>query len=107
MLAVYQLSPTVVTLEKVRNEETKALDGAATIVGALKDGPTAAAATITGGGAISGALISGTTADYTLKIPALGATLLPAGTIFYFHININSAAGYFVIPMRAEIAPSA
>jgi len=105
-LAVYQLSPTVVTLEKVRNEETKDLDGAAVIVGDLKDGPNAADSTITGGGNIPGSLIAGTTADYTLKIPALGATLLPAGTNFYLHVNINSQAGYFVIPMRAEIAPS-
>lgn len=104
MLAVYILSPTVFTLEKLRNEETKVLDGSATIVASLKDGPTSAASTISGGGSISGALISGTTADYTVKVPA--GLSITAGTLYWLHVNINSSAGYFVIPVRAEVAPA-
>lgn len=105
MMPVYISCPTVITLEKVTNTETKALDGAATIVGNLKDGPTSAASTISGGGSISGSLVSGTTADYTLKIPA--GLSLTDGTTYYFHISINSGAGYFVQPLRAALAPSA
>lgn len=105
MLAVYILSPTVFTFSKVTNAETLGLDGSATIVAALKDGPTAAASTISGGGSIAGSLRSGTTADYTVKVPA--GLALTLGHQYWLHVNINSSAGYFVIPVRAETAPTA